>query len=148
MANVAAFAAAGFRATPWPSSVSGKGLAMPQLRIETGWPTRALWPNARPHLFAKRRAEKQARNEAYVETYRVAPPHWATGAERITLTIYAHPNAARTRDRDNLVAACKPHIDGIAKALGVDDSIFAAPVVEWGAKHRNGRLYFETGREP
>jgi len=30
----------------------------------------------------------------------------------------------RARDRDNLLAACKPMLDGVADALGVNDSQF------------------------
>ena len=42
----------------------------------------------------------------------------------------------RSRDRDNLLAACKPMLDGIADALGVNDSQFEPVLIrrEYGRK--------------
>lgn len=42
----------------------------------------------------------------------------------------------RARDRDNLLAACKPMLDGVADAIGVDDSQFDPVTIrrEYGAK--------------
>lgn len=40
----------------------------------------------------------------------------------LRLTFFA-PNKIR-RDLDNLLAAMKPSLDGMAQALGVDDSLF------------------------
>jgi crossover junction endodeoxyribonuclease RusA len=42
----------------------------------------------------------------------------------------------RARDRDNLLAACKPMLDGVADALGVNDSQFEPVTIrrEYGTK--------------
>ena len=42
----------------------------------------------------------------------------------------------RQRDRDNLLAACKPHLDGIADGLGINDAQFEPVTIcrEYGNK--------------
>jgi crossover junction endodeoxyribonuclease RusA len=40
----------------------------------------------------------------------------------VTIT-FVQPDKRR-RDRDNLLSACKPSLDGLAEAIGVDDSQF------------------------
>lgn len=116
---------------------------MTALRIETGWPPRALSPNARPHWRRKWKAGTTAKQEAYWATYQAAPKGFAAAADAFAVTIRAEPKVGRVRDRDNLVASCKPFLDGIAQALGVNDSAFEAPSVQWGERHKTGRLIFE-----
>ena len=43
---------------------------------------------------------------------------------RLHLWIDLYPPDKRRRDDDNAYAACKPYRDGIADALGIDDSRF------------------------
>jgi crossover junction endodeoxyribonuclease RusA len=113
------------------------------LRIETGWPVPRLWPNDRSHRMAKWRAGDTAKREAYWSTCNAKPRGMKPPkGERFKLTIEAHPAVDRERDDDNLVAACKPHRDGIASALGVNDTLFDLQPVQWGDKHPTGRLYF------
>jgi crossover junction endodeoxyribonuclease RusA len=93
-----------------------------RVRIELGWPAKALSPNARVHRMVKARAVKKARLEA----------EWAATiaggkqfkAERVIAHITFHPPIQRGRkpDEDNLLASVKAQIDGIAKIIGVDDS--------------------------
>lgn len=49
--------------------------------------------------------------------------------------VFVQPDKRR-RDRDNLLAAAKPQIDGIADAMGIDDSRFNPVTIsrEFGAK--------------
>jgi hypothetical protein len=84
-------------------------------------PNAGLSPNSRLHWRSKNKLTAQHRSTAYwltlleVQKLDVMPPmagyrlafYWAT---------------KRRRDDDNAAAMCKAYRDGIAEALGVDDS--------------------------
>jgi Holliday junction resolvase RusA-like endonuclease len=53
----------------------------------------------------------------------------------VAVKIVFHPAVDRNRDLDNMQASQKAALDGIALALGVDDSIFC-PVSEIGSKRK------------
>ena len=118
--------------------------------VETGWPAAILSPNGRPgHPRQLARAKRVALNEGYVATYAARPRDWAPGAGRFNVTIHAHPKVTRTRDADNLIGAAKAFQDGIARALGVDDSRFNAPAVVFhAANKRRPKLVFQIEAAP
>lgn len=86
------------------------------------WPPKELSPNARIHFRTKAAAVKAYRNTAY----------WLTmatdlrGPEKggIALRFDFYPPDRRRRDLDNMLAAIKSGVDGIADAMGVDDQRF------------------------
>ena len=91
---------------------------MPDYLIRLGWPNRALSPNARVDRRKATEPRKAAVTEGWAEAKR-------TGAKipadaHLDITFYP-PNNQR-RDLDNLLASIKPHLDGIARAAGVDDA--------------------------
>lgn len=57
------------------------------------------------------------------------------GHELALVITFVQPDR-RARDRDNLLAACKPMLDGVADALGVNDSQFEPVTIrrEYGKK--------------
>lgn len=57
---------------------------------------------------------------------------------------FCYPTNAR-RDRDNLLAACKAYQDGIADALGIDDTIFEPIVLRRGDVLRGGKVIVTIG---
>lgn len=117
--------------------------------IETGWPHMALNPNSRKDRWAVNHARQMAKTEAYYSTKSVARTFKARPGERFNVAIHAHPAIDRVRDADNLISACKAHLDGIAGALGVDDSRFNSPRVIFHAKRkRGGKLVFELESVP
>ncbi len=96
------------------------------------WPPAILSPNQRPHWSAKSRAVAAYRAECF----------WATKAAQTSLppvkqgpldlrVVFCAPNK-RKRDRDNLLASIKAGLDGMAQALGIDDSLFARVALEMG----------------
>ena len=105
--------------------------------ITLSWPPRVLHPNARPHWAAKARAAKAYRSAA----------GWATkasgtrveGKGAIDLCISFYPPDNRRRDLDNMLSNCKSLLDGIADALGVDDSRFTIRI-ERGASIKGGQV--------
>lgn len=94
------------------------------------WPPKTLSPNGRPHFMALALAKKGyralCRREAVSQGLAAptAPREPAGGLSggklAVHLTFYP-PNKAR-RDMDNCLAAMKSGLDGLADALGVDDS--------------------------
>ena len=86
------------------------------------WPSPELSPNSRVHWSKKAKAAKYARLYAYVRTKEAKVVANTTG--KITLAIEFVKPSRRRMDLDNMLASLKPALDGIAQALGVDDSRF------------------------
>lgn len=101
------------------------------------YPAKALWPNSRPHWSQKARAVKQARRDAWAATLEANLPK---PTSPVSVTLRVHPRTARRPDADNVVAAFKSLGDGIADALGVNDSTFNAPTVVFGEPMKEGGL--------
>ena len=91
---------------------------MADLIIRFGWPNRALSPNAR----IDRRAVTAPRKAANVEGWAEAKRLGVTVPADAHLEVTFYPPNAQRRDLDNLLASIKPHLDGIARASGVDDA--------------------------
>ena len=99
-----------------------------KLLVTISLPPKALTPNARPHWAAKAKAVQAYRGEAKLvargairEAGLDVPPGWGDEI-MVRATFWFRVN--RRRDRDNAQASLKAALDGIAEALGVDDSRF------------------------
>ncbi len=112
------------------------------MKIVLPWPDAKLNPNRSKgaHWASTSTLRKQARNYAFWST-RGAMLQWLaeckqplTGPQSLTIT-FVQPDR-RARDRDNLLAALKPSLDGVADALGINDSQFDPITIrrEYGAK--------------
>lgn len=96
--------------------------------IELPYPHKSLWPNGRFHWSVKAREVKKHRQWAAIAAKAAS---LRIGDSPIPVCIVCHPKKTSVApDRDNIVAASKSYIDGIAQALGIDDKHFAAPTVE------------------
>lgn len=85
------------------------------------WPAQELRPNRSVHWARLSTARKHQKETAFwlaKEAKLFAP----AGPLRVRLDAY--PKHERRRDKDNLIASCKAALDGIAQAIGVDDSLF------------------------
>jgi crossover junction endodeoxyribonuclease RusA len=84
--------------------------------VELPWPPRTLHPNGRPHWAALAKAKAKARGDAYLiaRHLRVSEP--------VTVAVTLHPPSNRKRDLDGALSSLKASFDGIADAIGVDDS--------------------------
>ncbi len=90
------------------------------------WPPRELHPNARVH-WAKR--AKFTKIERTLARHAAQQAGWnaAELAEgRLHLWIDFYPPDKRKRDDDGLLASMKAARDGIADALGIDDTRFVS----------------------
>jgi crossover junction endodeoxyribonuclease RusA len=111
-------------------------------RIELPWPNAALSPNARGHWAKMARFKKGARELAHWTAleagarYAVLCPF---APEAPTITVTFCPPDKRRRDLDNAIASFKSAQDGIADALGIDDSRWAVSYA-WGDVVPGGRV--------
>ncbi len=95
------------------------------LLIELPWPHVAMHPNSRLH-WAKvspvkkkyRAVAKRLTNAALREGFRVPKK------DKLLVSLKFYPPNNQKRDLDGCFASCKAQLDGIADALGVDDSCF------------------------
>ena len=116
------------------------------LLIQLSWPAKALSPNHRSRShWPRTNALKAARKEGYLSTLEAmgkgGAPKWSN--PRFAFVITAYPPDRRARDDDNLIASIKPFRDGIAQALGVDDSRFDTRL-QWGEPVKGGKIIVEV----
>ena len=94
--------------------------------IRLSWPERDAHPNVRVHWSRRAKANKAMRKSAFYLT-KAANAAVAKNCD-IPVSITFFPPDRRSRDRDNLLSNCKAYLDGIADALGVNDSRFVPTI--------------------
>ena len=86
------------------------------------WPPKELSPNARVHWAVKSKHAKKLKQTCWaiaVESGVKLDPE-----SMVDLYITFRPSSRRRQDMDNMLARAKYALDGVALALGVDDSKF------------------------
>lgn len=86
------------------------------------WPPMRLNPNVRQHWSAHARAKRLYRAACHIHAR--AQGVGRLQAEKVAVRLVFVPPDRRRRDLDNLIAAMKAGLDGLADALGVDDRCF------------------------
>lgn len=101
--------------------------------IEFPYPDKSLMPNRKngSHWSKTKDAKVNAMNEAFWIT-KQAVKAFKFKQEKLALTITYIQNDKRHRDLDNLLAGSKAILDGMAKALGVDDKLFEPITIQRG----------------
>lgn len=113
------------------------------MKIFLPWPDAKLNPNRSKgvHWASTSSLRKQAKNEAFwltrgalLQNMLIRKESWVDGEFSLSIT-FVQPDK-RARDRDNLLAALKPSLDGVADALGINDSQFDPITIrrEYGSK--------------
>lgn len=110
-----------------------------KLLITVPWPPRTLSPNSRVHWAVKHRSSKECRRSAYFIAKESLSKSVIVG-DNLSVSIFAYPKDKRKRDLDNLIASLKPVLDGIADAIGVDDSKFALNQIKMMPSDKNNRI--------
>ncbi|WP_425054774.1 endodeoxyribonuclease RusA [Pseudomonas abyssi] len=92
------------------------------MTLELPWPPKELSPNARTHWARKNKIAQRYKGECRLLTIhaRMQVPEGP-----LVLDIEFVPPNKQRRDDDNCLAAFKSGRDGIAAALGIDDSRFS-----------------------
>lgn len=112
------------------------------IAVDLPWPSRILHPNSRPHWAERSRATKAARLSAYVMTKGAMTGSIDADAVRVRCT-FSPPLPKRHRDLDGLLSSCKAYFDGIADAIGLDDSKFQHQAPAWGPPCKGGNVRIE-----
>lgn len=122
------------------------------LTITLPFPDPDLMPNRRlgKHWGQTSTAKQRAWDDAYVLAHQAMQGYrgaWTptNQAVPVTLTFCAPDN--RRRDLDNLLAAAKHALDGVAAALRMDDREFAPVTLKRGAVGKPGALVVVIGGE-
>ena len=112
------------------------------MQVSLPWPPKELKPNARVHWAEKARAAKRHKQDCMIicqgAGLRALP--WKAMAVGITF----HPPSARRADIDNMLAAMKAGLDGLAAATGVDDSTWTI-LIERGEPRKGGEVVVQVG---
>ncbi|UFS83187.1 endonuclease [Rhizobium sp. T136] len=111
---------------------------MTEASIFLPWPDRRLSPNARQHWASLARAKRQAKQEAYYTA--IEAGLGKIEAETVLVRYSFYPPSRRAYDLDNLVASMKAAADGIAMAIGIDDSRWNLAVSPRGPVEKNGMV--------
>jgi len=110
--------------------------------IELPWMPKELSPNARGHWSKRAKAAKAYRLECFI----LAKGAGVKAPEgRVALSIEFVPPDARRRDDDNCLAAFKAGRDGLADALGIDDSRFVTTLWLSGEPVKGGMVRVTIG---
>lgn len=102
--------------------------------IELPYPNKDLMPNRKngKHWASTKKVKDQAIQDAYYLALQARKQAILLTEGLIPMTITYIQSDKRYRDLDNLLAASKASIDGIARALNVDDSIFEPITIKRG----------------
>ena len=87
------------------------------------WPHKDLSPNAAMHWAKKSKKKKEYRTTCWALTLE-AKLKAPQGEDKFGVEITFYPPDKRHRDADNMVAAIKSGLDGVADALKVNDRRF------------------------
>lgn len=107
------------------------------IEIVLPFPDKSLWPNGRPgHWAVVRRAFKKHKEWALygVLEHNIRCP----SGEAVEWSVIVHPKTKHPIDRDNALASLKAYQDGMAAALGMNDSWFGTPELTFGEPIKGG----------
>lgn len=92
------------------------------MKLSLPLPPSILNPNDKSHWAKKAKAKAACKLSAYWSCK--AAKGKVSGEGEMTMTVEFRLPGKRKRDADNLLASAKASIDGLSKALDVDDSRF------------------------
>lgn len=96
-----------------------------EMKVVLPFPPKDLSPNARLHWAQLSRAKKAYRHACWVLAKEAGlDAREAAGASAVDVHLAFYPPDRRPRDGDNMLAAMKAGLDGLADALGIDDRAF------------------------
>nr|DAP79003.1 MAG TPA: endodeoxyribonuclease RUS [Caudoviricetes sp.] len=103
------------------------------------YPNKDLNPNKRVNYHVKAEVFKATKNEAYT----LAKKAGLTGIQQRKLRLLFSPPDRRRRDLDNMHASMKAALDGIALAIGCDDSEFCPIIIDRSSPVKGGSVLVE-----
>lgn len=116
--------------------------------IELPWVAASLNPNNRngTHWSWAHAAKSRRTADARVLTlHAMRQAHYTPPGGQVPLAVTFVAPDKRRRDMDNLFASLKADLDGVAQALGIDDSLFEPVTLKRGEPQKPGRVIVEVG---
>lgn len=107
------------------------------VKLMLPFPDSILNPNVTGHWATKQPAKKAAREAAYILAYNLQIKLDSQKKYRVTL-IFCPPDR-RYRDLDNMVSSMKSALDGMCRALGINDKNIK-PEPDWGPGFVGGKV--------
>lgn len=104
-------------------------------------------PNRRlgHHWGGADKAKKSALEFANVMTRQAMfHPERVQWPQTVGLVLTFCPPTKRQPDLDNLLAACKHYLDGVALAMGIDDKRFRPITLDFGGVEKGGAVRIEV----
>lgn len=124
-------------------------MTLDRLTIRLPWPDTSLMANRRngKHWLASHGAKVRARETAFFAAKAALGQNRLAAGGQVPVSItWVAPNKVR-RDLDGLLSAEKPRLDGIAAALGIDDSQFMPLILDRALdSEKKGFVLVEIGR--
>lgn len=116
------------------------------LTICLPWPDPALFPNRRTHWHTLYELRTEAKRTAYMLTHEAMQgKSMSMGSGNVPIEYeFCYPTNGK-RDRDNLLSAEKGFQDGIADALGIDDTRFEPVTLRRGENVSGGAVIVRIG---
>lgn len=107
------------------------------VRLMLPFPDPILMPNKKRHWGTKKRAADSANLAAFYIAYNL---HMKLDTDKkyTVSMVFCQPDK-RARDLDNLVAAMKSALDGMCRALGINDKNIR-PIPDWGPVVEGGKV--------
>ena len=121
------------------------------MRVELPWPDPKLMPNRKSgrHWAITQAVKLRRQRMAWALTREAMQKEAFVPMEGRLLPVsitFCPPSYIR-RDLDGLLGALKPDMDGMAKALGVDDQFFEPITLARGSKIKDGKVVVEVTHE-
>jgi crossover junction endodeoxyribonuclease RusA len=116
------------------------------ITIVLDWPNPALMPNrsSGKHWSNTAAIRAKAKDDAfYIAKAEMNGRTFAPGRLRVSITFIAPDK--RRRDLDGCLSSIKPHLDGIAKAIGIDDHLFGPVTLDYVAGDKPGSVIVTVG---
>lgn len=93
------------------------------IMLSLPFPDKILNPNVHVHWSKKNRARVELRESCFYMVKERGVELRLDPQKHYTVTMLFCPPDNRRRDRDNLLASYKSGLDGMCRALGIDDSM-------------------------
>jgi len=112
------------------------------ITVTLPYPDKLLNPNKRLHWSKVHKAKAKAKADAYALALEAGAKDFQ--AKRVSVGLTIIPPDNRTRDTDNIIASLKSAFDGVAMAIGVDDSKWSFFIDRKASSHP-GAIILEIG---
>lgn len=116
--------------------------------LKLPFPNKLLFPNAKNGKSWKvsHAAKVAAREYAYIAAKQAQAGFSDKGGAIPLSIVFCQPDG-RKRDLDNMLAAMKSALDGVAEALGIDDKRFRPITIDAGEVGKPGSVLVALGYE-